>query len=144
MSRPSLDAFGGPKPEVGAPETIYTLFKSEWHLNHINGTQVGKKGPESDGLRDRGKPLRVLLLVASGKDAGPLDYLPAPSIAASPTCTSPPLQECMIGYSDSGKDAGRMAAAWALFETQEKIVQARVRNGAFAACCSLAPQSRRL
>jgi hypothetical protein len=29
----------------------------------------------------------------------------------------------MIGYSDSGKDAGRMAAAWALFETQEKIVK---------------------
>jgi phosphoenolpyruvate carboxylase len=27
------------------------------------------------------------------------------------------------GYSDSGKDAGRMAAAWALFETQEKIVK---------------------
>jgi len=33
-----------------------------------------------------------------------------------------PPQECMIGYSDSGKDAGRMAAAWALFETQERIV----------------------
>ncbi|KAI8473664.1 MAG: PEPCase 1 [Monoraphidium minutum] len=30
-------------------------------------------------------------------------------------------QECMIGYSDSGKDAGRLAAAWSLFETQEKI-----------------------
>ena len=30
-------------------------------------------------------------------------------------------QECMIGYSDSGKDAGRMAAAWALFETQEAL-----------------------
>lgn len=29
------------------------------------------------------------------------------------------------GYSDSGKDAGRMAAAWALFKTQEKIVQVR-------------------
>lgn len=26
------------------------------------------------------------------------------------------------GYSDSGKDAGRLAAAWALFETQERIV----------------------
>ena len=38
----------------------------------------------------------------------------------------------MIGYSDSGKDAGRMAAAWALFETQESIVQvghARRRAG---------------
>jgi len=32
------------------------------------------------------------------------------------------LQECMIGYSDSGKDAGRLAAAWALFEAQEKLV----------------------
>jgi hypothetical protein len=28
------------------------------------------------------------------------------------------------GYSDSGKDAGRLAAAWALFEAQEKIVSA--------------------
>ncbi|KIY91861.1 phosphoenolpyruvate carboxylase [Monoraphidium neglectum] len=35
----------------------------------------------------------------------------------------------MIGYSDSGKDAGRMAAAWALFETQEKIVQIAVDSG---------------
>ncbi|GBF96435.1 phosphoenolpyruvate carboxylase [Raphidocelis subcapitata] len=33
------------------------------------------------------------------------------------------VQECMIGYSDSGKDAGRMAAAWALFETQQRIVE---------------------
>ena len=27
-------------------------------------------------------------------------------------------QECMIGYSDSGKDAGRMAAAWGLYKVQ--------------------------
>lgn len=27
-------------------------------------------------------------------------------------------QECMIGYSDSGKDAGRFAAAWGLYEVQ--------------------------
>jgi phosphoenolpyruvate carboxylase len=33
-------------------------------------------------------------------------------------------QEVMIGYSDSGKDAGRMAAAWALYDGQEKVVQA--------------------
>lgn len=26
------------------------------------------------------------------------------------------------GYSDSGKDAGRLAAAWALFEAQEQLV----------------------
>ena len=32
-------------------------------------------------------------------------------------------QEVMIGYSDSGKDAGRLAAAWALYEGQEKVVK---------------------
>ena len=30
-------------------------------------------------------------------------------------------QECMIGYSDSGKDAGRLAAAWGLYEVQERL-----------------------
>lgn len=30
-------------------------------------------------------------------------------------------QQVMIGYSDSGKDAGRMAAAWALYEAQESV-----------------------
>jgi phosphoenolpyruvate carboxylase len=32
-------------------------------------------------------------------------------------------QEVMIGYSDSGKDAGRMAANWALYRAQEEVVQ---------------------
>ena len=31
-------------------------------------------------------------------------------------------QEVMLGYSDSGKDAGRLAAAWALYRAQEEIV----------------------
>jgi len=29
----------------------------------------------------------------------------------------------MLGYSDSGKDAGRLAAAWALYTCQEKVVE---------------------
>jgi phosphoenolpyruvate carboxylase len=33
-------------------------------------------------------------------------------------------QEVMIGYSDSTKDAGRVAAAWALFRAQEEVVAA--------------------
>ncbi|KAL4538926.1 hypothetical protein Ndes2526B_g02798 [Nannochloris sp. 'desiccata'] len=32
-------------------------------------------------------------------------------------------QEVMIGYSDSGKDAGRVAAAWGLYEVQECLVK---------------------
>ncbi|GAB2236045.1 hypothetical protein Drorol1_Dr00027775 [Drosera rotundifolia] len=32
-------------------------------------------------------------------------------------------QEVMIGYSDSGKDAGRFSAAWALYKAQEELVK---------------------
>jgi phosphoenolpyruvate carboxylase len=38
-------------------------------------------------------------------------------------------QEVMIGYSDSGKDAGHLSAAWALYQTQEKLVQMALRQG---------------
>jgi len=38
-------------------------------------------------------------------------------------------QEVMIGYSDSGKDAGHLTAAWALYQTQEQLVQASLRQG---------------
>ena len=38
-------------------------------------------------------------------------------------------QEVMIGYSDSGKDAGHLTAAWALYQTQEKLVALARRKG---------------
>ncbi len=38
-------------------------------------------------------------------------------------------QEVMIGYSDSTKDAGRVAAAWALFMAQEDVVAACRSHG---------------
>jgi phosphoenolpyruvate carboxylase len=37
-------------------------------------------------------------------------------------------QEVMVGYSDSAKDAGRFAAAWALYRAQEDIVAACRRH----------------
>jgi phosphoenolpyruvate carboxylase len=38
-------------------------------------------------------------------------------------------QEVMIGYSDSTKDVGRLAAAWSLYQAQEAIVQAGRDHG---------------
>ncbi|XP_072066628.1 phosphoenolpyruvate carboxylase, housekeeping isozyme-like [Arachis hypogaea] len=32
-------------------------------------------------------------------------------------------QEVMIGYSDSGKDAGRLSATWALYKAQEELIK---------------------
>ncbi|EOA26527.1 hypothetical protein CARUB_v10022582mg [Capsella rubella] len=38
-------------------------------------------------------------------------------------------QEVMIGYSDSGKDAGRFSAAWQLYKTQEELVKVAKEYG---------------
>jgi phosphoenolpyruvate carboxylase len=38
-------------------------------------------------------------------------------------------QEVMVGYSDSTKDVGRLAAAWALYQAQEAIVAAGREHG---------------
>jgi phosphoenolpyruvate carboxylase len=38
-------------------------------------------------------------------------------------------QEVMVGYSDSAKDVGRLAAAWDLYKAQESIVDAARRHG---------------
>jgi phosphoenolpyruvate carboxylase len=35
----------------------------------------------------------------------------------------------MLGYSDSGKDAGRLAAAWALYKCQEELVRVCAEAG---------------
>ncbi|EYU41129.1 hypothetical protein ABFS82_13G036000 [Erythranthe guttata] len=38
-------------------------------------------------------------------------------------------QEVMIGYSDSGKDAGRLSAAWQLYKAQEELVKVAKEYG---------------
>jgi phosphoenolpyruvate carboxylase len=37
-------------------------------------------------------------------------------------------QEVMIGYSDSAKDAGKLAASWGLYQAQEKLVEVFKKN----------------
>ena len=55
-----------------------------------------------------------------------------------PTQPGEPAQEVMIGYSDSGKDAGRLAAAWGLYEVQEKLTKVGLSlqlDAAVLFCC---------
>jgi phosphoenolpyruvate carboxylase len=37
-------------------------------------------------------------------------------------------QEVMVGYSDSAKDAGRLAACWALYKSQDEMAKAATRH----------------
>lgn len=38
-------------------------------------------------------------------------------------------QEVMLGYSDSGKDAGRLAGSWGLYKTQEDLMKVCQQHG---------------
>lgn len=45
------------------------------------------------------------------------------------TCLIKGVQEIMIGYSDSSKDAGMLSASWALYQAQENLVQVAKAHG---------------
>jgi phosphoenolpyruvate carboxylase len=74
-------------------------------------------------------PLRVVPLFETSRDlhnAGPiLDALLSASWYRE-RCAGH--QEVMIGYSDSAKDSGRLAAAWDLYQAQENVVAACRRH----------------
>jgi phosphoenolpyruvate carboxylase len=74
----------------------------------------------ADDLNRAGAVLDVLLGIPWYRDR-----------TALPSPTGPPAGrvEVMVGYSDSAKDAGRFAAAWALYRAQEQIVASCRRHG---------------
>jgi phosphoenolpyruvate carboxylase len=77
-----------------------------------------------------GSPLRVVPLFETARDlqhAGAvMDTLLDDAWYRARTAGR---QEVMIGYSDSAKDVGRLAAGWDLFKAQEAIVAACARHG---------------
>ena len=50
-------------------------------------------------------------------------------------------REIMLAYSDSGKEAGRLAAAWELYKAQEKLVAVSFLNGTPKYLNTVAPKS---
>ncbi|HXG54857.1 MAG TPA: phosphoenolpyruvate carboxylase [Vicinamibacterales bacterium] len=73
-------------------------------------------------------PLRVVPLFETDRDlraaGGMIDRLLSIPWYRERVARAGGRQEVMVGYSDSAKDAGRVAAAWALYESQEAIVAA--------------------
>jgi len=104
---------------------------AEQHEDSLNAYVISQATSPSDVLAvlllqiDAGvkKPLRVVPLFET------LDDLNGAAETMSTLFSLPAYkgsidgkQEVMIGYSDSAKDAGRLAASWAQYETQEKLV----------------------
>jgi phosphoenolpyruvate carboxylase len=122
-------------PKDFSETTIDTLeifqMIAEQHEGSLGAYVISQATTASDVLavlllqRDAGvrKPLRVVPLFetlddlnGAGETMKSLFSLPAYMGTISGK------QEVMIGYSDSAKDAGRLAASWAQYETQEKLV----------------------
>jgi phosphoenolpyruvate carboxylase len=123
-------------PEVFSPTTVDTLetFRmiSEQHEDSLGAYVISQATNASDILavlllqRDAGvkKPLRVAPLFET------LDDLNGAAATMRSLFSTPVYmgliegkQEVMIGYSDSAKDAGRLAASWAQYEKQEELAQ---------------------
>ena len=123
-------------PEYFSPTAVDTLgifqMIAEQHADSLGAYVISHATSASDVLAvlllqlDAGvqKPLRIAPLFETLSDLeGATDTMR--------TLFSLPVymgiiggqQEVMIGYSDSAKDAGRLAASWAQYETQEKLAK---------------------
>ena len=121
-------------PEVFTPTAIDTLgiFRviAEQYEGSLGAYVISQATSASDVLavyvlqKDAGvkKPLRVAPLFETlGDLVGATSTMK--TLFSLPTYMGiiKGRQEIMIGYSDSAKDAGRLAASWAQYETQEKL-----------------------
>jgi phosphoenolpyruvate carboxylase len=123
-------------PEIFTPSAADTLgifeMIAEQHEGSLGAYVISQATTASDVLavyvlqKDAGvkKPLRVAPLFETLDDlkgaTGTME-----SLFSLPTYMGiiQGSQEIMIGYSDSAKDAGRLAASWAQYETQEKLAE---------------------
>ncbi|MFV8836233.1 phosphoenolpyruvate carboxylase [Aquisalimonas sp.] len=112
---------------------------------------IAEQGPDSLGayiISMASKPSDILAVELLQKEAGVKHYLRVvplfetlDDLEGAEACLDRLLeidwyhqriqgqQEIMIGYSDSGKDAGHLTAAWALYQTQERLLACCRRNG---------------
>ena len=123
-------------PEIFTPTSVDTLGTfgviAEQYEGSLGAYVISQATSASDVLavyvlqKDAGvkKPLRVVPLFET------LDDLKGATATMKKLFSLPTYmgiiagrQEIMIGYSDSAKDAGRLAASWAQYETQEKLAE---------------------
>ncbi|EEF40881.1 Phosphoenolpyruvate carboxylase, putative [Ricinus communis] len=125
--------------------------RQEWLLTELRGKRplFGPDLPKIDEIADVLDTFHVIAeLLADNFGAyiismatAPSDVLALADLEAAPTAVARLFsidwyrnringkQEVMIGYSDSGKDAGRLSAAWQLYKAQEELVKVAKQYG---------------
>lgn len=122
-------------PDIFSPTCIDTLetfsMIADQHEGSLGAYVISQATSASDVLavlilqRDAGvkKPLRVVPLFETLGDLnGAVDTMTKLFSLPAYMGAINGKHEVMIGYSDSAKDAGRLAASWAQYETQEALV----------------------
>lgn len=100
----------------------------------VTGETEGSGGASSDSAALAGGPLRVVPLFETLADLQKASAVlhalfSIPWYRQHLHTVHGDHQEVMLGYSDSGKDAGRLAAAWALYTCQEQVVDVCKAHG---------------
>jgi phosphoenolpyruvate carboxylase len=124
-------AFGSALRVVPLFEEVATLERAGDTVRELLATTAGLKacatdeaqtvGPASDVARTVGPASDVAQTFRSASDAA---QTVGPASDVAQTFGSAPEIEVMLGYSDSAKDGGRLAANWQIYKAQEAIVAA--------------------
>jgi len=129
-------------PDKFSPTTVEALetfsMIADQHDDSLGAYVISQATSASDVLavlllqRDAGvkNPLRVVPLFETLDDLnGAADTMDSLFSLPGYMGSIAGKQEIMIGYSDSAKDAGRLAASWAQYETQEKLAAVANKYG---------------
>ena len=127
----------GMQPEAGVADVLATFRAiAEMPRDALGAYVITQAGRASDVLavellqREAGiaRPLRVVPLFETARDlraaADVMNGLLSIPWYRARVMRDEGRQEVMVGYSDSAKDIGRLAAAWELYKAQETIVAA--------------------
>ena len=136
LSRAALADAGFPEPVREVLDTFHMLAGQP--RDALGAYVISMAHQPSDVLAvlvlqvkaDMRDPLRVVPLFETGDDlAAAADCLEALLSVPAYRARIGGVQEVMIGYSDSAKDAGFLSAAWAQYQAQEGLTAVARRHG---------------
>eukprot|EP01039_Chlorochromonas_danica_P003242 gene3241-3552_t len=117
--------------QATAASDVLAVMLLQKQFGIMSSLQFGEeRGAEAGKRTKHQKPLRVVPLFETLQDLTNAAQI-VETLFSIPSYLAMirHKQEIMVGYSDSAKDAGRLAACWAQYESQERISKVAVKYG---------------